>query len=286
MTVLTRGAPRSAEGWRSVSWDGRTVGAWTESLDGADAIVHLSGKRVDCRPTRRNLQALISSRVGPVEAMGQAVATLDRPPPVWVQLSSLAIYGEGGEEIIDEDTVPSGVGPPQMVRVCQEWEAAFGEAAARTARTVLLRPGIGIGGAGDPATARLLMLARFGLGGRVGDGRQWVSWVSLDDFMAVLLLAIDEERMSGVYHLTSPNPIRNHEMMAVYRRLGGRDFGLPSPKWVTEIGARLLGSDPALALTGRRAVPKRLTDEGYRFIFPNFADAADRAVVGSKGISS
>ncbi len=278
VVVLTRGASRSSAGWESVHWDGATNGDWARVLEGADAIVHLSGKRVDCPPTKRNLAELISSRVDPVRAVGRAWAEVSSPPPVWVQLSTLALYGDAGETLIDEGTVPSSEGPPQMVQVATEWETAFASVSRPVPRTVVLRAGIGIGGSGDPATDRLVWLCRMGLGGKVGSGQQWVSWVSLDDFIAIMVRAIDDDSMRGVYHVTSPNPIRNEEMMATYRRLVGRWFGLPSPGLVTKIGARLLGSDPALALTGRRAVPTRLLAEGYQFITPDFQGAASQAV--------
>ena len=281
VTVLTRG--RSATGQRCefLHWDGRSPGGWTRAIEGADAIVHLSGKRVDCRPTRRNLDELIASRVDTVRAVGEALQHC-QAPPVWVQLSSLAIFGEGGDTVIDEHTPPSGRGPAQMVQVCLAWEAAFAEATAGVRRAVLLRAGIGIGGSGDPATERLAWLVRRGLGGRAGTGRQWVSWVGLDDFVEAMLRAIDDESMAGLYHVTSPNPITNTEMMAAYRELLGRRFGLPAPAPVTFLGAILLGSDPALALTGRRCVPTRLLDEGFTFSVPTFKEAARRALTSPK----
>lgn len=278
VTILTRDSPASGRGWESLEWDGATVGIWARVVEGADAIVHLSGKRVDCRPTTRNIAELISSRVQPVRAMGRAVDSAGSRPKVWVQIGSLAIFGEGGEEIIDEATQPSGVGPPQMVQVCLAWESAARAAATNMGRFVLLRGGIGLGGSGDPATRRLVALARWGLGGNIGSGRQWVSWISVDDFIAVILRAIDQESMSGVYHVTSPNPVRNAQMMKTYRELVGRHWGLASPRIVTRIGARIIGSDPALALTGRRAVPTRLVEEGYTFLYPHFAQAAKTAV--------
>lgn len=282
VTILTRG--RSATGQRCefVHWDGHFSGGWARAIEGADAIVHLSGKRVDCRPTRRNLDELIASRVETVRAVGEAVQRCQAPPPVWVQLSSLAIFGDGGDAVIDEGTPPSGRGPAQMVQVCLAWETAFSEVAAGVSRTVLLRAGIGIGGSGDPATDRLAWLVRRGLGGRAGTGRQWVSWVALDDFVEAMVRAIDEKSMTGLYHITSPNPVTNEEMMASYRELLGRRFGLPAPAPVTFLGAILLGSDPALALTGRRCVPARLLDEGFTFSVPTFKEAAKRALASPK----
>jgi uncharacterized protein (TIGR01777 family) len=282
VTILTRGAPSSGQGRECVHWDGRSQGDWTSVLEGADAIVHLSGKRVDCRPTRRNLDQLVSSRVDTVRVVGVALQRCQAPPPVWVQLSSLAIFGEGGDAVIDEETPPSGRGPAQMVQVCLAWEAAFAAATAGVDRTVLLRAGIGIGGSGDPATDRLAWLVRRGLGGRAGSGRQWVSWVALDDFVTAMVRAIDDDSMAGLYHVTSPNPVTNAEMMATYRKLLGRRFGLPAPAPVTVLGALLLGSDPALALTGRRCVPARLLGEGFEFSIPTFQDAAARALASTE----
>lgn len=280
VVLLTRGRPARGDGWRSVTWDAATVGNWAEELEGADAVVHLSGRRVDVRATRRNVDELITSRVGPVRAVGEALRGCTAPPPVWVQSSSLAIFGEGGDEVIDESTTPSGLGPREMVTVCLAWEAAFRQATAdlEGGRRVLLRIGIGLGGAGDPATAKLAQLVRLGLGGRVASGRQWVSWVGLDDVLTVMLRAIDDPAMTGTYHVTSPHPITNAEMMATYRRLLGRRVGLPAPALLTRVGAPLLGSSASLALTGRRCVPTRLLAEGFTFTQPGFEPTARLAL--------
>lgn len=280
VTIVSRGRPRKHNGWNIVSWDAETVGDWVASLDGADVIVHLAGKRVDARPTSANIAELISSREGTVRLVGEALQRLDPAavPRAWVQLSSLAIFGDSGDEIITEATPPPESGLPQQVEVCRRWEAAFQEATADVERTVLLRPAIGIGGDGDPATRQLTRLARLGLGGKIGDGRQWVSWLGAEDFFDLLVRAVVAPTMEGLYHLTAPEPVRNHEMMAAYRAAVGRRFGLPSPTLVTQAGAWLLGSDPALALTGRRCVPARLLDEGYRFKVTEIDEAVRLAV--------
>ena len=153
-----------------------------------------------------------------------------------------------------------------MVTVCLAWEGAFRLAAAGVGRTVLLRMVIGLGGDGDPdSTAKLAQLVRMGLGGRVGSGRQWVSWVGLDDLVAAMLRAVDDSTMTGIYHVTSPNPVTNAELMATYRRLLGRRIGLATPALVARLGAPLLGSSASLVLTGRRCVPTRLLEEGFEF---------------------
>lgn len=278
VVVLTRNRGQRHDGVAYVHWDGQSLGRWVEEIGRADAIVHLSGKRVDCLPTKSNVGKLISSRVGPVLTVGRALAASDERPATWVQVSSLAIFGEGGEKLIDEHSQPSGVGPPQMVQVCLAWESAVEKATELVDRVVVLRGGIGLGGDDDPATKRLLFLARWGLAGKIGSGQQWVSWVAIEDFINVVVRAIDDESMTGVYHVTSPNPVRNTEMMATYRRLAGRSWGLPSPRLVTRVGALILGSDPALALTGRRVFPTRLLEEGYEFDYPDFGEAAARSV--------
>ena len=266
MTVVGRSSPGiAADGVRRVQWDARSIGDWVSALDGADVVVHLAGKRVDCRPTRSNIEELISSRVRTVRLVGEAVRRLDSPPPAWVQLSSLAIFGDAGDAVIDESTAPTAAGPRQQVEVCRRWEEAFHEASDGVARTVLLRPAIGIGGAGDPATRQLSRLARCGLAGPVGGGHQWVSWIGIDDFVDLLVRAVKDPSMSGLYHLTAPNPARNSELMAAYRNAVGRRFGLATPELVATAGAWLLGSDPALALSGRMCVPTRLLREGYEF---------------------
>ncbi len=280
VTILSRGHA-SVPSADVVQWDATTIGDWIDTLEGADAIVHLSGRRVDARATRRNIDELISSRVEPVRVVGDAVARCTDPPRLWVQSGSLAIFGHTDDTPIDESTTPTGIGPREMVTVCLAWESAFARASASTERAVLLRMGIGLGGGDtDPATAKLAQLVRVGLGGRIGNGRQWVSWVALDDIMRATLLAIDDPTMQGTYHVTSPNPITNADMMATYRRLLGRRVGLNSPAWLTRLGAPLLGSSASLALTGRRALPKRLLEHGFEFHYPNFEGAARAAIEG------
>lgn len=278
VVLLTRGPSRSQDGWRALTWDASTVGDWVEELEGADALVHLSGRRVDTRSSKRNIDELISSRVQPVRVVGEAIRACAAPPPVWVQASSLAIYGDGGDDVIDESTTPTGIGPREMVTVCLAWESAFGHSCTTVDRTVLLRMAVGLGGHGDPATAKLAKIVRMGLGGQVGSGRQWVSWVGLNDLLTVVLRAIDDAQMRGTYHVTSPNPVTNAEMMATYRHLLHRRVGLPASALIAKLGAPLLGTSASLGLTGRRCIPTRLLHEGFDFSQPDFEATARHAL--------
>ena len=267
VVVLTR---RRAAGGpvRHVEWDGRTVGPWAAELSGA-ALVNLCGELVDRRPTPANIALLTSSRVEPTRALAEAASTLDNPVPVWLQMSTLAIYGDAGEAELDE-TAPPADGPPQMAGVARAWEEAAAGVAA--ARQVILRTGIVLD-RGTPAFARLAGLVRWGLGGRVGSGRMWVSWLHIDDMLGIVRRCLSDSDVAGVVHATSPNPVRNAELMATLRRALHRPIGLPTPAPLVHVGAVLLRTDPALGLTGRRCVPTRLRQMGFEFTHPKLEEA-------------
>lgn len=268
VVILTR-SPRSSGRHRQVGWDGRTVQAWAGELAGA-AVVNLAGELVDRRPTSANIALLTSSRVEPTRALAEAAASLASPVPVWIQASTLAIHGDSGEQMLDERS-PAADGPPQMAGVARAWEAAAAELNA--ARTVVLRTGIVLD-RHAPALDRLAGLTRWGLGGRVGNGRQWVSWVHISDWLAIVRWALDNP-VRGIVVASSPNPVRNAELMATLRRALHRPPAPPTPGFAVRLGAVLLRSDPALALTGRRARPARLLDAGFDFRYPQLAAALD-----------
>ena len=276
VVVLTR-SPRTGSPHRQVAWDGTTVGPWASELAGA-AVVNLAGELVDRRPTQGNVELLTRSRVQPTEALAAAAAGLDEPPPVWVQAGTLAIYGDAGDAILDETSTPAE-GPPQMAGVARAWEAAA--AGAPGVRQVVLRTGIVLD-RHTPALDRLAGLARWGLGGRVGTGRQWISWIHVTDFLAVVRRAIDDAGLSGVVHATSPGPVRNAELMAALRRVLHRPPALPTPAALVHVGALLLRTDPALALTGRRCVPARLLRAGFTFAYPELVPALEDLLGGGR----
>jgi uncharacterized protein (TIGR01777 family) len=196
-------------------------------------------------------------------ALAAAARTLAEPVPVWVQASTLAIHGDSGEAELDESSAPADE-PPQMAGVARAWEQAARD--VRAQRAVVLRTGIVLD-RNTPALDRLAGLARWGLGGRIGSGRQWVSWIHVADWLAIVRVALDGP-LSGVLVATSPQPVRNAELMAELRRAVRRPAAPPTPAHVVKIGALLLCTDPALAMTGRRAIPKRLLDAGFAFSYP------------------
>lgn len=267
MVVLTRSATDLAHG-RAAVWDGRTVGSWAGELAGA-AVVNLCGAIVDRRPTAANIELLTRSRVDPTLALVKAAAGLDRPPPVWVQMGTLAIYGDGGDAVLDETATPAE-SPPQMAGVARAWEDAFAGAPAE--RSVLLRTAVVLD-RDTPALDRLSGLVRWGLGGRIASGRQWVSWLHVQDYLAIVRRALDDPAMSGIVHATSPTPVTNAELMAALRRALRRPPAPPTPAWAVRVGAVFLRTDPALALTGRRCVPHHLLEAGFTFAYPEIGPA-------------
>ncbi|GLY89662.1 NAD-dependent epimerase [Actinoallomurus iriomotensis] len=267
VVVLTR-SPRESGAYRQVGWDGVTVGPWATELAGA-VLINLAGAIVDRRPTASAVELLTRSRVEPTRALAEAATAA--LPAVWVQMSTLAIYGDGGERIIDETAAPAE-GPPQMAGVARAWEAAAEDAPA--GRQVILRTAVVLD-RDTPALDRLAGLTRWGLGGRIGTGRQWVSWLHIADLLAIIRRCLSDPEMTGVVHATSPNPVRNADLMAALRRTMRRPAAPPTPAALVRVGSLLLRTDPALALTGRRCVPTRLRDAGFAFAYPDLPHALE-----------
>jgi uncharacterized protein (TIGR01777 family) len=216
---------------------------------------------VACLYTPENRREILASRVDSVRAIAQACDQCHEPPPVLVQASSLAIYGDAGDRICDESS-PHGTG--LGVEICEAWEGAFFKGdAAGGARKVALRIGFVLGRDGG-ALVQLAKLARWYLGGSAGSGRQYLSWLHLDDFCAMVRWAMENPEAQGAFNATGSSPVTNAEFMRALRAALGRPWSPPTPVWAVKLGARfVMGVDPSLALGGRRCVPRRLLDEGF-----------------------
>ena len=270
VVTLTR-APRAVG---DVHWDGHTVGRWAAVVDGADAVVNLAGRSVNCRYTARNLAEIDESRVNAVRAIGAAIRAAARPPPVLVQASTTAIYGDAGDRWCDEATPPGDGIPP---RTATKWERAFADSPTPQTRRVLLRISFAIGPGGG-VLSMLATLARCFLGGTVGTGRQYVSWVHADDVARFCRHAVEDGRVTGVYNVATPNPVTNAALMRELRRVLGRPWSPPAPAWAVRVGCALLRTEPVLALTGRRANVDRLLATGFQFRYPELAPALRAAL--------
>ena len=261
------GGPR--DGITELPWDGRTVGEWARALDGAVAVVNFTGRNVDCRYTDANRRAIIDSRVDSVRAIGIAINQCSQPPPAWVQTGSLAIYGDAGDRICQEDALH---GQGFSVDVCQRWETAADQLITPHTRKTILRIGFVLGPGGG-ALSKLARLARCGLGGTVGSGRQYISWLHIDDLNRMFRWAIERDDIAGIYNATVPNPVPNATFMRELRRSLGVPIGPPTPTFLVRVGSFLMGTEASLALTGRRCLPTRLTEKGFTFNYPVLEDA-------------
>lgn len=268
VVILTR-KPRADFPTRQVPWDGTTVGDWKDELRQA-AVINLAGAIVDRPPTPRNIEILTSSRVDPTLALTEAVKQLGAPAPVWLQMSTLAIYGHSGDAAMDESAPVPTQGPPQMTGVAVAWEQAADAVSAT--RKVVLRTGMVLD-KDFPIMDRLTGLTRWGLGGRIGNGHQWVSWIHIDDFLAVVRRCLEDSQLSDVVHVTGPHPVRNVTLMSSLRTVMRRPPSPPAPAPLVKLGARVLRTDPDLALTGRHCVPGKLMRAGFEFRHPKLLPA-------------
>ncbi|MDB6139862.1 MAG: epimerase [Verrucomicrobiaceae bacterium] len=269
VVVLTRRPKADESPARAVYWDGRTLGPWAAELEGADAVVNLAGKNVSCRYTPEALREINVSRVDSVHVVGDAIRRCARPPAVWVQTGSLAYYGDPGGRECDEEA-PAGEGIP--AETCVRWERAFADSPTPGTRRVWLRISFVLGRSGG-ALPLLERLTRLFLGGSVGHGRQYISWIHELDMMRLFLRAIDEPDMRGVYNATGPSPVPNAGFMRELRRALHRPWSPPTPAWAVPIGCWFMGTEPVLALTGRRGIPRRLLREGFTFQHPCLPEA-------------
>jgi uncharacterized protein len=267
--------------WKTALWDGRTEGRWIREIDGADVVINLAGRSVDCRYHAANRREILDSRIISTALVGEAICNATRPPRIWLQASTATIYSHRYDAPNDDVTGILGGDEPDLpdtwrfsLDVAGAWEHAFEEAPTPHTRKVALRAAMTMEPRPGGVFATLSRLARFGLGGRAGDGRQYVSWIHYEDFTRAIEFLIDRETLAGPINLASPNPLPYADFMAGLRRAWGVPFGLPAPEWLLETATWLLRTESELVLKSRRVVPKRLLDAGFRFLFPAWPDAA------------
>ena len=266
IVILSRRAKTVDGNICTLLWDGRTEGEWVKALEGADMLINLCGKNVNCRYTEANREEIIASRIVPTTLLGKVIAEMETPPKLWINITSATIYRHAEDRPQDEETGDIGYG--FSIDVCKQWEKTFFETITPNTRKIALRMGIVLG-ISDSAFPRLLNLVKFGLGGKQGDGQQYMSWVHEQDAARVTQWLLDHPGMNGVINCTAPVPLKNTEFMAAIRQAYGVPFGLPAPAWLLTIGAAIIGTETELILKSRWVIPKRLTDSGYKFLFSN-----------------
>lgn len=278
VVVLSRAARRAP--WRIVAWDARIVGDWAAEIDGAQVVINLAGRNVNCRYTAGNRTAIMQSRVESTRAVGEAIARVERPPPVWLQMSTATIYAHTYGEPHDEGGTLGGREPDVpdtwrfSIQVARAWERTLDEAVVPDTRKIAMRSAMVMSPDRGGIFDTLLGLVRRGLGGKAGDGRQYISWIHHEDFIRGVYRLIDRDDLSGPVNLAAPDPVPNAEFMRTLREAYGIRFGLPATRWMLAVGAVFMRTETELILKSRRVVSGRLIDDGFRFEFPTWPSAA------------
>jgi hypothetical protein len=278
VVVLTRQPAKSAGGETQIEWDGRMLGPWTGALEGAEVLINLSGRSVNCRYHAANRNLIISSRLETTRVLREAIAACQHPPAVWLNSSTATIYRHTVGPAWDEDGEIGATLEAKdafSVDVATTWEAALAQAITPRTRKVALRSAmvLGLSPNANNVYRVLRKLVRWGLGGRMGHGQQFVSWIHEADFCRAVEFIVEHEELSGPVNLAAPQPLSNEELMRVLRDRLGIPRGLPATRWMLEVGALLLRTETELILKSRRVVPGRLVDAGFQFQHPSLAAA-------------
>jgi uncharacterized protein (TIGR01777 family) len=266
--------------WRGVHWDGRTSGDWVREVEGADVVINLAGRSVNCRYTPANRKAIMDSRVESTRAIGAAIQHCQHPPRVWLQASTATIYAHRFDSPNDENGMIGGteVDAPDTWRfsiaVANAWEAAVDQWELPSTRKVKLRSAMILSPDPGGIFDTLLALVRRGLGGTAGSGAQYISWIHERDFVRAIDWLINHAELHGAVNIAAPQPLPNREFMRVLREVYGTPIGLPATEWMLEIGAFFMRTETELILKSRRVVANRLAASGFEFEFPAWRAAA------------
>ena len=279
--------------WRTLPWDGVTRGAWTGEIDRSDAVIHMSGRSVNCRYTPENRQAIFDSRIKPTLLLGEVIAASPTPPRIWMNASTSTFYRHALDRPQDEFTGELGDLPSQRgthepaklpetwsfsIDVAARWEESFLAISTPRTRKIRLRSSMVMSPDAGGVFSVLSRLVRTGLGGSVGSGRQFVSWIHDLDYCRItdLLLELPEltDETAGVVNMTAPEPLPNRDFMRVLRKAWQVPIGLPATAWMVEIGTLLARTESELVLKSRRVAPTLLLKHGFHFAFPSWPGAA------------
>lgn len=277
VVVLTRRRSNLVDGARCVYWDGRTFASWREEIDGADALINLAGRSVNCRYTAHNRQAILDSRILSTRLLHDAVCRAAKPPRAWFNASTATIYEHSLNRDQDEKTGTIGATPEAKdafsIDVALAWEEAFFAGELPETRRVALRTAMVFGIEQGTVYRVLRRLVRCGLGGAMAGGGQYVSWIHESDFCRAVEWLLQRDDLAGAVNLAAPHPLTNDAMMRLLRRRLGRPFGLPATTLMLEAGAMLLRTETELIIKSRRVTPGRLLAAGFPFSYSTLESA-------------
>lgn len=259
---------------REVKWDGITMGAWADEINGADVVINLAGKSVNCRYNEKNKKEIFDSRVNATKVIGLAVQQVTHPPKLWINAASATIYPHATDTARDESFI--NFSNDFSVQVCKLWEKTFYEQRTPFTRKVALRMAITLGEGG--VMIPYFNLVKFGLGGRQGSGKQIYSWVHIEDTCRMIEWIYEHDELEGTFNCSSPNAVTNNVFMKTLREAAGIKFGLPAYEWMLKIGAALIGTETELILKSRWVIPTRILQTGFQFKYPLLKDAIENII--------
>jgi uncharacterized protein len=279
VVILTRSPKPRPGSAREVIWDAKSPRDWARELDGATAVVNLTGRSVDCRYNAQNRREIMDSRVNSTRVIGEAIAQCKMPPHVWLNSSTATVYTHTFGKPHDESSqdMDSAVDAKDAfsVEVAQAWERTLEEAKTPKTRKVALRTSMVLGLGRNSVFPVLRRLTMLGLGGRQGSGKQFVSWIHVEDFCRAIEWIITHDELAGPINQCAPNPLPNAEMMQLFREVYHMPIGLPATEWMLEIGAFFLRTETELIFKSRRVVPGRLLASGFDFKFEHLRSAIE-----------
>ena len=251
-----------------VSWDGKSAAGWIDHVDGAHAIINLAGENIGSgRWTQKKKQRILESRIQAGKAVVEAIRQTKNKPRVLLQASGIGIYGDRDDELLDETSAP---GSGFMSDLAQQWEQSVQEVAAMGVRLVYLRTGVVLATDAD-FIQRVMLPFRLFIGGHLGSGKQWISWIHLDDEVAAIKFLLENDGLKGVFNLSAPNPLTYKKFFKTLGKVMKRPSWLHVPGFLLKI---LLGEmAEGLILSGQRAIPKKLLDAGFGFNHPELENA-------------
>ncbi|WP_046756918.1 TIGR01777 family oxidoreductase [Kordia jejudonensis] len=278
IVVLSRKAKETGNDMlRYVAWNAKTLDIWLTELEGIEALINLTGKSVDCRYNPKNKAEILNSRVQSTEVLGEAIKACAVPPKFWINSSTATIYEHSLEKEMTEST--GIIGNDFSMNVAKSWEEAFHNTKTPRTQKIALRTSIVLGKNGG-AFLPLKNLTKAGLGGTQGNGNQKVSWIHEHDFCRAIHFLITKNK-AGIFNVTAPNPLPNKTFMQTLRRILKIPFGLPQPKWLLKLGARIIKTEAELILKSRFVIPEKLLTAGFQFNYPT-AEMAIQEIIQRK----
>lgn len=261
--ILSRRSAAKKEGVAYVAWDAKTIGAWTACLEGAQVLINLTGKNINCRYSDKNKEEILRSRIDSTRVLGEAMSSLKNPPELWINASSATMYRDRGDFAHDEQSEDFGEGFLETVAV--EWEREFDKWALPGVRKIKARIGVVMGQHPDSALKYLNLAAKTGMGGGMAGGKQYMNWISEYDIVRIFEFFIREKAISGPVNICDPMALTNKAFFSKLCQHYHIPFGFPIPKLFLMIGTFLLGTEPELVLNGRNVTPSKLLEHGFTF---------------------